>query len=90
MWIVAKTRPQRISLSLPPLLSLSLPLALSLSLYLQLRELRLEVDELHISRVQEDVISRAETRVKELENTLRLEERSVTQFWMLNKNMSSV
>ncbi|TNM92405.1 hypothetical protein fugu_019417 [Takifugu bimaculatus] len=42
----------------------------------QLRELRLEVEDLHNSRVQEDVISRAETRVKELENTLRLEERN--------------
>lgn len=44
----------------------------------QLRELRLEVAELQSSRVQEDVISRAESRVKELENTLRAEERSVT------------
>ncbi|XP_028457974.1 rac guanine nucleotide exchange factor JJ [Perca flavescens] len=42
----------------------------------QLRELRLEVEELHSSRVQEDVISRAESRVKELENTLRTEERN--------------
>ncbi|XP_056289143.1 uncharacterized protein LOC130205669 [Pseudoliparis swirei] len=42
----------------------------------QLRELRLEVAELQSSRVQEDVISRAESRVKELENTLRAEERN--------------
>ncbi|XP_047426425.1 uncharacterized protein LOC124997008 [Mugil cephalus] len=42
----------------------------------QLRDLRLEVEELQSSRVQEDVISRAETKVKELENTLRIEERS--------------
>ncbi|XP_044029962.1 myosin-9-like isoform X2 [Siniperca chuatsi] len=42
----------------------------------QLRELRLEVEELHSSRVQEDVISRTENRVKELENVLRTEERN--------------
>ncbi|XP_034048301.1 cingulin-like protein 1 isoform X2 [Thalassophryne amazonica] len=42
----------------------------------QLRELRLEMDELQSSRVQEDVISRTETRVKELENSLRAEERN--------------
>ncbi|XP_068562106.1 cingulin-like protein 1 [Cebidichthys violaceus] len=42
----------------------------------QLRELRMEVEELQSSRVQEDVISRAESRVKELENTLRTEERN--------------
>ncbi|XP_071321958.1 myosin heavy chain, embryonic smooth muscle isoform [Trachinotus anak] len=42
----------------------------------QLRELRLEVEELQSSRVQEDVISRAESRVKELENFLRTEERN--------------
>ncbi|XP_070707122.1 cingulin-like protein 1 [Pempheris klunzingeri] len=42
----------------------------------QLRELRLEVEELQSSRVQEDVISRTESRVKELENTLRTEERN--------------
>ncbi|XP_040914746.1 cingulin-like protein 1 isoform X2 [Toxotes jaculatrix] len=42
----------------------------------QLRELRLEVDELQSSRVQEDVISRAESRVKELENSLRTEDRN--------------
>ncbi|XP_070781219.1 cingulin-like [Enoplosus armatus] len=42
----------------------------------QLRELRLEVEELQSSRVQEDVISRAEIRVKELENALRTEERN--------------
>ncbi|KAM9323045.1 uncharacterized protein KZ484_021129 [Pholidichthys leucotaenia] len=42
----------------------------------QLREMRLEVEELQSSRVQEDVISRAESRVKELENLLRTEERN--------------
>ncbi|RVE65442.1 hypothetical protein OJAV_G00116490 [Oryzias javanicus] len=42
----------------------------------QLRELRLEVEDLHSSRVQEDVISKAEIRAKELENALRVEERS--------------
>ncbi|KAM9338374.1 uncharacterized protein ABDE67_017932 [Symphorus nematophorus] len=42
----------------------------------QLRELRLEVEDLQSSRVQEDVISRAESRVKELENNLRAEERN--------------
>lgn len=35
------------------------------------------MDELQSSRVQEDVISRAEIRVKELENVMRTEERSV-------------
>ncbi|XP_060916832.1 cingulin-like protein 1 isoform X2 [Labrus mixtus] len=47
-----------------------------ISMERQLRELRLEIEELHSSRVQEDVISRAETRVKELENSLRAEERN--------------
>ncbi|KAK2818845.1 hypothetical protein Q5P01_024406 [Channa striata] len=42
----------------------------------QLRELRLEVEELQSSRVQDDVISRAESRAKELENALRTEERN--------------
>ncbi|XP_019216863.2 uncharacterized protein LOC102082328 [Oreochromis niloticus] len=42
----------------------------------QLRELRLEVEELRSNRVQEDVISRTEIRVKELENLLRVEERN--------------
>ncbi|XP_034752349.1 cingulin-like protein 1 [Etheostoma cragini] len=42
----------------------------------QLRDLRLEVEELHSSKVQEDVVSRAESRVKELENALRTEERN--------------
>uniref|UniRef100_A0A671VLD0 Myosin tail domain-containing protein n=1 Tax=Sparus aurata TaxID=8175 RepID=A0A671VLD0_SPAAU len=42
----------------------------------QLRELRLEVEELQSSKVQEDVISRTENRVKELENALRTEERN--------------
>ncbi|XP_065822072.1 myosin heavy chain, embryonic smooth muscle isoform isoform X3 [Labrus bergylta] len=47
-----------------------------ISMERQLRELRLEIEELQSSRVQEDVISRAEIRVKELENSLRAEERS--------------
>uniref|UniRef100_A0AAQ6IP71 Myosin tail domain-containing protein n=1 Tax=Anabas testudineus TaxID=64144 RepID=A0AAQ6IP71_ANATE len=42
----------------------------------QLRELRAEVEELHSSRVQDDVVSRMEGRAKELENTLRTEERN--------------
>ncbi|XP_076019617.1 uncharacterized protein LOC143010914 isoform X2 [Genypterus blacodes] len=42
----------------------------------QLREMRQEVEELQSSRVQEDVISRTETRVKELENAVRTEERN--------------
>lgn len=46
-------------------------------LFLQLREMRLELEEMHSSRVQEDVISKAESRVKELENFLRTEERCV-------------
>ncbi|KAJ0057634.1 hypothetical protein NL108_011575 [Boleophthalmus pectinirostris] len=46
------------------------------SLERQLRELRLEVEELQSSRVQEDVISRTESRVKDLENSLRAEERN--------------
>uniref|UniRef100_UPI003AAACF0C uncharacterized protein n=1 Tax=Centroberyx gerrardi TaxID=166262 RepID=UPI003AAACF0C len=42
----------------------------------QLRELRLEVEELQSSRVQEDVITKSENRAKELENSLRAEERN--------------
>ncbi|XP_071402519.1 myosin heavy chain, embryonic smooth muscle isoform-like, partial [Centroberyx affinis] len=42
----------------------------------QLRELRLEVEELQSSRVQEDVITKSESRAKELENSLRVEERN--------------
>ncbi|XP_072310781.1 uncharacterized protein [Eucyclogobius newberryi] len=42
----------------------------------QVRELRLELEELQSSRLQEDVISRTESRVKELENSLRSEERN--------------
>lgn len=53
-------------------------LPLSFHVHVQLRELRLEVEDLHNSRVQEEVISRSESRVKELENALRVEERSVT------------
>lgn len=44
---------------------------------MQLRELRLEVEDLHNSKVPEELISRSESRVKELENTLRVEERWV-------------
>ncbi|XP_053196503.1 putative uncharacterized protein MYH16 [Scomber japonicus] len=46
------------------------------SLERQLREQRMEVEELQSSRVQEDAISKAEGKVKELENTLRTEERN--------------
>ncbi|XP_030599132.1 uncharacterized protein LOC115789761 [Archocentrus centrarchus] len=42
----------------------------------QLRELRLEVEELQSNRVQEDVITKAENRIKEVENLLRAEERN--------------
>ncbi|XP_043952696.1 myosin-3 isoform X3 [Gambusia affinis] len=42
----------------------------------QIRELRKEVEELQSSRVQEDVVSRAEIRAKELESALRAEERN--------------
>ncbi|KAM4720610.1 uncharacterized protein FYW61_015965 [Anableps anableps] len=42
----------------------------------QIRELRMEVEDLQSSRVQEDVVSRAETRAKELESALRAEERN--------------
>ncbi|KAM7393296.1 hypothetical protein PAMA_008104 [Pampus argenteus] len=44
----------------------------------QFRELRMEVEELQNSRIQEDVISRTESKIKELENTLRTEERNRT------------
>ncbi|XP_041826558.1 cingulin-like protein 1 [Melanotaenia boesemani] len=44
----------------------------------QLRELRMEVEDLQSSRVQDDIISRNESRVKELENMLRVEERNRT------------
>ncbi|XP_061554961.1 cingulin-like protein 1 isoform X6 [Phycodurus eques] len=42
----------------------------------QYRDLRLEMDELQSSKPLEDVISKTESRVKELENLLRTEERS--------------
>ncbi|XP_015247214.1 PREDICTED: cingulin-like protein 1 [Cyprinodon variegatus] len=42
----------------------------------QIRDLRLQVEDLESSRVQEDVVSRAETRSKELESALRAEERN--------------
>ncbi|KAL2099667.1 hypothetical protein ACEWY4_004061 [Coilia grayii] len=44
----------------------------------QVKDLRSEVDELQNSKVQDDVISKAEGRVKELENNLRAEERNKT------------
>uniref|UniRef100_A0A8C6UY18 Myosin tail domain-containing protein n=1 Tax=Neogobius melanostomus TaxID=47308 RepID=A0A8C6UY18_9GOBI len=46
------------------------------SLERQLRDLRLEVEELQSSRVQEDLISKTESRMKELEINLRTEERN--------------
>ncbi|XP_076842504.1 uncharacterized protein LOC143487076 [Brachyhypopomus gauderio] len=42
----------------------------------QVRELRSEIEELHNNRVQENVVTKAEMRARELENTLRMEERS--------------
>nr|XP_015219456.1 PREDICTED: cingulin-like protein 1 [Lepisosteus oculatus] len=42
----------------------------------QIRDLRVELHELQNSRVQEEVVSRAEIRVKELESSLRTEERN--------------
>ncbi|XP_057674652.1 cingulin-like protein 1 isoform X3 [Corythoichthys intestinalis] len=42
----------------------------------QFRELRLEMDEIQSVKPSEDVISKTETRMKELENLLRTEERS--------------
>ncbi|XP_077479661.1 uncharacterized protein LOC144091310 [Stigmatopora argus] len=42
----------------------------------QYRELRLEIDELQSNKPSEDVLSKTETRIKELENMLRTEERS--------------
>lgn len=53
----------------------------------QLRELRLEVEELQSSRVQEDVISKTESRLKELENSLRAEERNKA---VLNNTISKL
>ncbi|KAJ3605349.1 hypothetical protein NHX12_027396 [Muraenolepis orangiensis] len=57
------------------------------SLERQLRDLRLEVEELQSSRVQEDVISKTEGRLKELENTLRTEERNK---FMLSNTISKL
>ncbi|XP_064833350.1 cingulin-like isoform X1 [Oncorhynchus masou masou] len=42
----------------------------------QLRDMRVAMEELHSSRVQVDVITKTESRVKELENALRVEERN--------------
>ncbi|KAJ8402102.1 hypothetical protein AAFF_G00373370 [Aldrovandia affinis] len=42
----------------------------------QIRDLRVEVQELQNTRVQEEVITKAEGKVKELEGTLRAEERN--------------
>ncbi|XP_056146795.1 peripherin-like isoform X2 [Lampris incognitus] len=49
----------------------------------QLRELRSEVEELQSNKVQEDVISKTESRAKELENVLRAEERRKWLKWFL-------
>ncbi|XP_068191513.1 myosin-11 [Antennarius striatus] len=46
------------------------------SLERQLRDLRLELEDIQSSKIQEDVISRTENKVKELENALRTEERN--------------
>ncbi|TKS84127.1 Cingulin-like protein 1 [Collichthys lucidus] len=56
----------------------------------QLRELRLEVEELQSNRVQEDVISKTESKVKELENTLRTEERSIMNKSVLTNTISKL
>ncbi|KAJ8286670.1 hypothetical protein GJAV_G00041810 [Gymnothorax javanicus] len=53
----------------------------------QIRDLRVEVQELQSSRVPEDVITRAESKVKELENTLRAEDRNKM---MLNNNIAKL
>ncbi|XP_062340033.1 cingulin-like protein 1 isoform X1 [Osmerus eperlanus] len=42
----------------------------------QIRDVRMEVEHLQNSKVQDDVISKTEVRLKELENTLRTEERN--------------
>ncbi|XP_042158689.1 cingulin-like protein 1 isoform X1 [Oncorhynchus tshawytscha] len=42
----------------------------------QLRDLRVEVENLQHTRVHEDVITKTESRAKELENALRVEERN--------------
>uniref|UniRef100_A0A4W5M7F5 Myosin tail domain-containing protein n=1 Tax=Hucho hucho TaxID=62062 RepID=A0A4W5M7F5_9TELE len=42
----------------------------------QLRDLRVEVEDLQHTRVHEDVITKTESRAKELENALRVEERN--------------
>ncbi|XP_055721108.1 myosin-14-like isoform X1 [Salvelinus fontinalis] len=47
-----------------------------INLMRQLRDLRMEMEELHNSRVQVDVITMTEIRAKELENALRVEERN--------------
>ncbi|KAF5896879.1 cingulin-like protein 1 isoform X3, partial [Clarias magur] len=53
----------------------------------QVRELRGEIEELQNNRVQEHVITKAETRAKELENMLRLEERNKV---VLNNTISKL
>ncbi|MCJ8741103.1 hypothetical protein PDJAM_G00066920 [Pangasius djambal] len=53
----------------------------------QVRELRGEIEELQNNRVQEHVITKAETRAKELENMLRMEERSKV---VLNNTISKL
>ncbi|KAK3524096.1 hypothetical protein QTP70_017995 [Hemibagrus guttatus] len=53
----------------------------------QVRELRSEIEELQNNRVQEHVITKTETRAKELENMLRMEERSKV---VLNNTISKL
>ncbi|XP_017348715.1 cingulin-like protein 1 isoform X2 [Ictalurus punctatus] len=53
----------------------------------QVRELRGEIEELQNNRVQEHVITKAEARAKELENMLRMEERSKV---VLNNTISKL
>lgn len=45
------------------------------------------MEELQSNRVQEDVISRTESKVKELENTLRTEERSVMCLFLVKEHV---
>ncbi|KAI5091404.1 hypothetical protein C0J45_18610, partial [Silurus meridionalis] len=53
----------------------------------QVRELRSEIEELQNNRVQEHVVTKAEARAKELENMLRMEERSKV---VLNNTISKL
>jgi len=54
----------------------SVSAVMMLMLCVQLRDLRSEMEELQNNRVEVDSITRAEIKAKELENTLRAEERS--------------